>query len=186
MQLSVVFPSLSATGGLDEAFSSAPAANHLAMMQKFSFSALALCVMCAIPQAWAADLLDTASKSGEIKTFVNAIKTAGLESTFRNQGPFTVFAPANSAFEKLDAEQRESLLKDKNKLAEMVNHHIIAGKTLVSEVKPGNAKALDGSEVTLKSDNGKVTVDGANVTQSDITADNGVIHIVDSLVLPKR
>lgn len=156
------------------------------MKNIFRFSAIMFCTACVVPQVLAADLLDTASKSSEIKTFIAAVKTAGLESTFKNEGPFTVFAPANSAFEKLDPEQRENLLKDKAKLAGLITHHIIAGKTLVSEVKPGNTKALDGNEVTLKSDNGKVTVDGANVTQSDIIADNGVIHIVDSLVLPKR
>lgn len=156
------------------------------MRNMLRFSVILLCSACVVPQALAADLLDTASKSSEIKTFITAVKTAGLESTLKNEGPFTVFAPANSAFDKLDPEQRESLLKDKTKLAEVVKHHIIAGKALVSEVKPGDTKALDGSAVTLKSDNGKVTVDGANVTQSDITADNGVIHIVDALVLPRR
>jgi uncharacterized surface protein with fasciclin (FAS1) repeats len=138
------------------------------------------------PVAHAGNLIDTAEKSSEIRIFVEAVKSAGLDAKLKENGPFTVFAPSNSAFSKLDGPTRDAIMKDKSKLAAMLSHHILAGKTLVTEVKPGKTKALDGNEVTLKSDNGKVTVDEANVTQSDIAADNGVIHIVDSIVLPQR
>ncbi|WP_245845090.1 fasciclin domain-containing protein [Noviherbaspirillum humi] len=133
----------------------------------------------------AADLVDTAARSSEIKTFTAAVKDAGVAEALKQGGPYTVFAPSNTAFDKLPNETRDSLFKDKAKLAQVINHHVIKGKVLVTEVKPGKVESLDGKPVNLKSDNGKVTVDDANVTQSDINADNGVIHIVDTVVLPK-
>lgn len=139
-----------------------------------------------LSQAWAADLVETASTSGTFKTFLAAAKAAGITETLKNSGPYTVFAPGDSAFGKLPPGEMETLMKDKAKLAELLSHHVIPGKVTVAEVKPGKVKTLQGDELMLKSDNGKVTVDSANVIQSDLIADNGVIHEIDAVVLPDK
>lgn len=139
-----------------------------------------------LSQASAADLVETASTSGTFKTFLAAAKAAGFTETLKNNGPYTVFAPGDSAFGKLPPGTMETLMKDKAKLAELLSHHVIPGKVTVAEVKPGKVKTLQGDELMLKSDNGKVTVDSANVIQSDLMADNGVIHEIDTVVLPGK
>lgn len=136
--------------------------------------------------AHAADLIETADTSGGTKTFVKDAKLSGLSETLKGNGPYTVFAPDNAAFEKLPPDTKEALMKDKKKLAEVLAYHVIPGKILVADVKPGEVKTLQGTPVKLSSDNGKITVNGANVTQSDLAADNGVIHIIDTVVLPKQ
>lgn len=141
-------------------------------------------LMAAVPVG-AAEVIAVASRSSEIKTFVNALKDSGFAQTLKENGPFTVFAPSNSAFNKLAPAERESLFRDKKKLADVLAYHVIPGKTIVAEVKPGPTKTLDGNSVALKSDNGKITVNDSNVTLSDIEADNGVIHIIDTVLLPK-
>ncbi|HJV73309.1 MAG TPA: fasciclin domain-containing protein [Noviherbaspirillum sp.] len=145
---------------------------------------LAAMLALALPHAVASDLVDTAAKSSEIKTFVEALKTTGLSRTLASTGPYTVFAPSNSAFNKLPPHTKASLFQDKKKLEQVLSYHVMAGKLLVMEVKPGPAKTLNGSDVNLKSDNGKITVNDANVTLSDIEADNGVIHVIDTVLLP--
>lgn len=135
--------------------------------------------------AAAADLVDTAEKSSEIRTFYEALKTTETGNVLKKSGPYTVFAPSNSAFDKLPPGQKDALLKDREKLQEVLAHHVMPEKLVVAEVKPGPARTLNG-EITLKSDNGKVTVDEANVTLSDIEADNGVIHIIDTVLLPEQ
>lgn len=147
-------------------------------------SAFALC--CASSQALAADLIETASTSGTFKTFLAAAKAAGIAETLKKNGPYTVFAPSDSAFDKLPPGTVESLMKDKTKLASLLAHHVIPGKVTVAEVKPGKVETIQGDVLTLKSDNGKVTVDSANVIQSDLIADNGVIHEIDAVVLPEK
>lgn len=136
--------------------------------------------------AWAADLVDTAEQSGSFKVFVAALKTAGFSETLKNSGPYTVFAPSDEAFSKLPPGTWDALTKDKVKLAKVLSYHVVPGKTLVAEVKPGQVKTTEGQTLSLKSDNGKVTVNGANVTESDIGADNGVIHAIDTVVMPPR
>lgn len=137
-------------------------------------------------RALAADLVETASTSGTFKTFLLAAKAAGLTDTLKASGPYTIFAPGDAAFNKLPPGKMESLMKDKEKLAELLSHHIIPGKVTVADVKPGKVATLQGDQVTLTSDNGKVTVDNANVIQSDLMADNGVIHEIDVVVLPEE
>lgn len=137
-------------------------------------------------QALAADLIETASTSATFKTFLAAAKTSGIAEKLKTDGPYTVFAPSDSAFKKLPTDTLDSLMKDKEKLAGVLAHHVIPGKIMVAEVKPGPAKTMQGDVVTLKSDNGKVTVDNANVTQSDLIADNGVIHEIDTVILPAK
>ena len=144
--------------------------------------AAALCV--GIP-AIAANIVDTATAAGSFKIFVAALKAAGFTESLKNSGPYTVFAPTDEAFSKLPAGTWEALSKDKVKLAQVLAYHIIPGKILITEVKPGKVKTTQGGMLTLTSDNGKVTVNDANITQSDVTADNGVIHAIDTVVLPK-
>lgn len=112
------------------------------------------------------------------------MKSAGFNETLKNPGPYPVFAPTDEAFSKIPQDAWASISKDKAKLEHVLAHHVIPGKVLVKEIKPGKAKTIEGDMVTLTSDNGKVTVNGANVTQSDIEAENGVIHAIDSVILP--
>lgn len=134
---------------------------------------------------FAADLIDTAISSDSFKTFTAAVQAAGLTDALKNQGPYTVFAPTDEAFTKLPEGTLSALMKDKAKLAQVLSHHIVPGKIMVADVKPGLTKTVDGSTINLKSDNGKITVDKANVVQSDIVADNGVIQAIDAVLLPK-
>lgn len=136
--------------------------------------------------AFAADIVDKATESVTFKTFVAAVKASGMSDTLKSSGPYTVFAPSDSAFNKLPPDTMKSLMKDKAKLSELVSQHVVPGKITVAEVKPGKVQTIQGEPLTLTSDNGKVTVDGANVTQSDVMADNGVIHEIDTVVLPKK
>ncbi|EGF32692.1 hypothetical protein IMCC9480_2101 [Oxalobacteraceae bacterium IMCC9480] len=132
----------------------------------------------------ASDLVDTADTSGGFKMFLASVKAAGMTDSLRHQGPFTVFAPSDEAFAKLPEGEVESLMKDKAKLARMLSRHIVPGKLLVAEVKPGPVKTIQGDSIKLTSDNGMITVDGARVTQSDLKADNGVIQVIDKVILP--
>jgi uncharacterized surface protein with fasciclin (FAS1) repeats len=134
--------------------------------------------------AASADLVETAATSATFKVFLAAVKTAGFDQTLKNSGPFTVFAPTDEAFGKLPDGTWDAIVKDKVKLSSVLAYHVIPGKVLVAEVKPGKVKTVEGREITLKSDNGKVTVNDANVTESDIVADNGVIHAIDKVLLP--
>jgi hypothetical protein len=156
------------------------------MKKSFSTIASVIALFFGTPYAFGSDLVETASSSGEIKTFVAALKSAGFADSLKNDGPYTIFAPADSAFDKLPPGTKNELMKDKKKLAQVLAYHVIPGKIMVAEVKPGKVQTIQGSSLTLKSDNGKVTVDEANVTQSDVTADNGVIHVIDTVVLPKQ
>jgi uncharacterized surface protein with fasciclin (FAS1) repeats len=158
-------------------------------MNKKKFTEITIAVAISLPctsNVFAADILDTAAASGSLNTFVAAAKSAGLTDTLKNQGPYTVFAPTDDAFAKLPPETLNALMKDKAKLAQVLKHQIVPGKILVAEVKPGPTKTIDGSLISLTSDNGKITVDNAKVIQSDVVADNGVIQAIDAVVLPKQ
>ncbi len=134
----------------------------------------------------AADIVETASTSGTFKTFLAVAKTAGITDTLKNSGPYTVFAPSDSAFHKLPPETVKEILKDKEKATEVLTHLVVPGKITVSDVKPGKVRTIQGDMLTLTSDNGKVTVDDANVIQSDLMADNGIIHEIDAVVIPQQ
>lgn len=131
------------------------------------------------------DLIERAAAAGTFKTFLASVKAAGLVNSLQNQGPFTVFAPSDDAFAKLPRGTMGALMNDKVRLAQVLSHHIVPGRILVADVRPGPLKTIQGDAVTLTSDNGKITIDGANVTQSDVTADNGVIQVIDRVILPK-
>jgi uncharacterized surface protein with fasciclin (FAS1) repeats len=134
--------------------------------------------------AGASDLVEKSASATNLRIFTAALKTSGLEDRLKSGGPYTVFAPDDGAFSKLPPGSWDALSKDKVKLASVLSHHIIPGRMLVAEVKPGKTSTLQGEPLTLKSDNGKVTVDQANVIESDVAADNGVIHVIDTVVMP--
>ena len=115
-----------------------------------------------------------------------AVKAAGLVKTLNGKGPFTVFAPTDEAFAKLPAGTVENLLKPENKekLVAVLTYHVLPGKLMAADLTTTNAKTLNGKELPIKVDAGKVTVGGANVTKTDIEASNGVIHVIDGVLIP--
>ncbi len=134
--------------------------------------------------AQAKDIVDTAVAAGKFNTLAAALQAAGLVDTLKGPGPFTVFAPTDEAFAKIPKADLDALLKDKAKLTAVLTYHVVAGKVMAKDVKAGKVKTVQGSELTLGTTGG-VTVDAAKVIQADIVADNGVIHVIDSVVLPK-
>jgi uncharacterized surface protein with fasciclin (FAS1) repeats len=134
--------------------------------------------------AGATDLAEKSASATNLRIFAAALKASGLSDNLKSGGPYTVFAPEDGAFSKLPPGSWEALSRDKEKLASVLSHHIVPGRMLVAEVKPGKANTLQGEPLTLKSDNGKVTVDHANVIESDVAAENGVIHVIDTVVMP--
>lgn len=148
----------------------------------------------ALPMAQAADkpaatpdIVAVAVGAGSFKTLVAAVTAAGLVETLQGKGPFTVFAPTDEAFAKLPAGTVEGLLKPENKqkLAAILTYHVVSGKVMAAEVKTGEVKTVNGKDLSVKVADGKVTVNGANVVKTDIAASNGVIHVIDAVVLPK-
>ncbi len=129
-------------------------------------------------------IVDIAVGSGSFETLVTALKAAGLVETLQGQGPFTVFAPTDEAFAKLPAGTVEALLADKAKLTEVLTYHVVAGQVLAADVVSlSSAVTLQGGSLAIDTSNG-VKVGGANVVQTDITASNGVIHVIDTVLLP--
>jgi uncharacterized surface protein with fasciclin (FAS1) repeats len=155
------------------------------MRSRFLLGAFALIM--ASSGAFAADIVDTAV-AGHFNTLVAAVKAAGLVDTLKGPGPFTVFAPTDEAFAKLPPGTLESLLKPENKakLQKILTYHVVAGKVLAADVmKLSSAKTVEGENVAINMQNGGVTVDNAHITKTDITASNGVIHVIDTVMLPK-
>jgi uncharacterized surface protein with fasciclin (FAS1) repeats len=133
------------------------------------------------------DIVGVASSAGTFNTLVAAVKAAGLVETLQGPGPFTVFAPTDAAFAKLPAGTVESLLKPENKqkLVSLLTYHVVAGKVMAADVKTMQAKTVNGQSLAIKAGATGVMVDGAKVTATDIAATNGVIHVIDSVVMPK-
>jgi uncharacterized surface protein with fasciclin (FAS1) repeats len=150
---------------------------------KRTLVALALSVG-ATGAALAADIVDTAVKAGNFKTLVAAVQAAGLVDTLKGAGPFTVFAPTDAAFAKIPKAQLDALLKDKAALTKVLTYHVVPGKVMAADVKAGKVKTVQGSEVTVSTTSG-VMVDAAKVVATDVAADNGVIHAIDSVIMPK-
>jgi len=132
----------------------------------------------------AKDIVDTAVAAGDFKILAVALEKAGLIDTLKGKGPFTVFAPTDAAFAKVPKKDLDALLADKSKLASVLTYHVVPGTVMAKDVKAGKVKTVQGSDLTLSTSDG-VKVDGANVVKTDIVADNGVIHVIDSVVLPK-
>lgn len=140
------------------------------------------------PADQAKDIVDTAVAAGSFKTLAAALKAAGLVDTLKGAGPFTVFAPTDEAFGKLPAGTVDTLLKPENKakLIAILTYHVVPGKVLAKDVvKFSEAKTVQGSAAKIEVNDGKVKVDGANVVKTDITCSNGVIHVIDAVILPK-
>jgi uncharacterized surface protein with fasciclin (FAS1) repeats len=135
--------------------------------------------------AQAGDIVDTAVAAGNFNTLVEAIKAAGLVDTLKGPGPFTVFAPDDAAFAKIPKVKLDALLKDKAELAKILTYHVVSGKVMAADVKSGKVKTVQGESLDIKVHNGKVKVNNANVIKTDIVTDNGVIHVIDTVLMPK-
>jgi uncharacterized surface protein with fasciclin (FAS1) repeats len=131
-------------------------------------------------------VVEIAAGNKDFSTLVAAVKAAGLAETLSSAGPFTVFAPTNEAFAKLPKGTVESLLKpeSKDKLTAILTYHVVAGKVMAADVKAGKVKTVQGGDLEIATDGG-VTVNGAKVVKTDIVGSNGVIHVIDTVVLPR-
>jgi uncharacterized surface protein with fasciclin (FAS1) repeats len=134
--------------------------------------------------ARAQDIVDVAVKAGSFKTLVAAVQAAGLVDTLKGPGPFTVFAPTDEAFAKIPKATLDALLKDKAALTKVLTYHVVPGKVMAADVKAGMVKTVNGQELSVKTEDG-VMVDSAKVVATDVVATNGVIHVIDTVVLPK-
>jgi uncharacterized surface protein with fasciclin (FAS1) repeats len=137
-----------------------------------------------------ADIVDTAVAAGSFKTLVTAVKAAGLVDTLKGKGPFTVFAPTDDAFAKLPEGTVEGLLKDIPKLKAVLTYHVVSGKVMAADVvKLKTAKTVQGQEVKIDASKWHLhmnpKINDANVVKADVVADNGVIHVIDKVLLPK-
>lgn len=132
-------------------------------------------------------IVAVASEAGSFKTLVAAVKAAGLVDVLQGDGPFTVFAPTDEAFAKLPAGTVESLLANPDKLRQVLTYHVVAGKVTAADVvKLSRAKTVQGQEAVIKVSGGRVKIDNANVVKTDIMTSNGVIHVIDSVILPRN
>ena len=150
-------------------------------------AAIALMVGSAVPARADArkDIVENAIEAGSFKTLATALQAAGLIDTLKGTGPFTVFAPTDEAFAKLPAGTLDALLKDKAKLTAVLTYHVVPGKLLAQDVaKLSEAKTVQGQAVKIGTTGG-VKVDNANVVKTDIVASNGVIHVIDAVILPR-
>lgn len=150
------------------------------MKRLFALTVFAL----AAAGAQAKDIVDTAVAAGDFKTLATALEKAGLVQTLKGPGPFTVFAPTDAAFAKVPKADLDALLADKAKLTQVLTYHVVPGKVMAADVKAGKVKTVQGGQLTVATSGG-VTVDNAKVVKTDIVADNGVIHVIDSVVIPK-
>jgi uncharacterized surface protein with fasciclin (FAS1) repeats len=162
---------------------------EILIMRKLFASVLVVAVLAASVASLRAqqpkDIVDTAVAAGSFKTLAAALTAAGLVDTLKGAGPFTVFAPTDEAFAKLPAGTIEALLKDKAKLTAILTYHVVAGKVMAADVvKLKEAKTLQGQSVKIDATKG-VKIDGASVVKADIVCSNGVIHVIDSVILPK-
>jgi uncharacterized surface protein with fasciclin (FAS1) repeats len=156
---------------------------------KATLAALALSMTLGVANVQAADkdIVDTAVEAGQFETLAAALNAAGLVETLKGAGPFTVFAPTDDAFAKLPAGTVENLLKPENKdqLTAILTYHVVPGAVMAADVvKLDEAKTVNGAMVDVTAEGGKVMVNEANVTATDIAASNGVIHVIDSVILP--
>jgi uncharacterized surface protein with fasciclin (FAS1) repeats len=167
--------------------------NKVKTIAKILAVAALLILPSALPPARAADdaaapgdIVAVASSAGSFKTLVAAVKAAGLVETLQGKGPFTVFAPTDEAFAKLPAGTVEDLLKPENKekLTAILTYHVVPGKVMAADVKTMMVKTVNGKELSIKVDEGKVNVNNATVIKTDIAASNGVVHVIDTVLMP--
>ena len=135
------------------------------------------------------DIVDTAVESGKFETLVKAINAAGLTETLKAKGPFTVFAPSDQAFKKIPEDKLKEIMKPENrsKLQDLLKFHVIPGKLSAADVvKLDKSKTAQGGEVTFKTQGDSVMINGAKIVKTDIQCGNGVIHVIDSVIMPKK
>jgi uncharacterized surface protein with fasciclin (FAS1) repeats len=134
----------------------------------------------------ATDIVDTAVAAGNFKTLAKALTEAGLIDTLKGAGPFTVFAPTDEAFAAVPAKDLEALMKDKAKLKAVLTYHVVSGKVMAADVsKMTSAKTVQGTDVAVKVSGSDVMINQAKVTKADIACKNGVIHVIDKVIMPK-
>lgn len=157
---------------------------------KTTLVALVLTFPIAVSSAFAgkSDIVDTAASAGQFNTLVAAVKAAGLVDTLKGKGPFTVFAPTDAAFKKLPAGTVETLLKpeNKDKLVSILTYHVVPGKVMSTDIagKKIMAKSVQGQKINVDAMSG-VKINNANVTKADIETSNGVIHVIDAVIMPQ-
>ena len=134
--------------------------------------------------AFAQDIVDVAAKAGNFNTLVAAVKAADLVDTLKGPGPFTVFAPTDAAFAKIPKAKLDALLADKAALTKVLTYHVVPGKVMAADVKAGKVKTVEGQELTITTQGG-VMVNNAKVVATDVAASNGVIHAIDTVLMPK-
>ncbi|MEJ8837524.1 fasciclin domain-containing protein [Ramlibacter sp. AN1133] len=134
--------------------------------------------------AQAKDIVDTAVAAGQFNTLATALQKAGLVDTLKGKGPFTVFAPTDEAFARLPKEQLDALLADPAMLAAVLTYHVVPGRVMAKDVKAGDVATVQGGKLTVRTTGG-VMVNDARVVKADVVADNGVIHVIDRVVLPR-
>jgi len=132
-----------------------------------------------------ADIVDTAVSAGQFNTLAKALTVAGLVPTLKGPGPFTVFAPTDAAFAKIPADQLNALLADKAALTKVLTYHVVPGKAVAADVKSGPLKTVEGQALNVDVSSMGVTVNGAKVIKTDVMATNGVIHVIDTVLMPK-
>ena len=159
------------------------------IMLKISTIITALCITLFSSHSFAGsakkDIIDTAVSAGSFNTLAKALTEAGLIDTLKGEGPFTVFAPTDEAFSKIPADQLQAILADKEKLIAILTYHVVPGKVMAEDVvELTSATTVQGSDASISVEDG-VKIDDANVIQTDILASNGVIHVIDSVILPK-
>jgi uncharacterized surface protein with fasciclin (FAS1) repeats len=155
---------------------------RLAVFALLGAAALAGCATTPAP----ATIADTAARTPQLSTLAKLINDAGLAETLRGPGPFTVFAPTDDAFKAVPAKTLEDLAKDKELLKSVLTFHVLPGNVPASEVKSGAAKTVQGANVALSRSGTFVTVEEAVVTQADVKASNGVVHVIDRVLIPPR
>jgi uncharacterized surface protein with fasciclin (FAS1) repeats len=146
--------------------------------------ALAVSSTVAFAQAKTQDIVDTAVAAGNFKTLVAAVQAAGLVDTLKGKGPFTVFAPTDAAFAKIPKADLDALLKDKAKLTAILTYHVVPAQVKAADVKAGDAPTVNGKTLSVRTEGG-VMVNNAKVIKVDVMASNGVIHAIDTVLIPK-
>ncbi len=137
-------------------------------------------------EAEAGTIVDVAAANPDFSTLVAAVTEAGLAETLSGEGPYTVFAPTNAAFEALPAGLVDALLLPENKevLTQILTYHVVAGEVMSTDIQPGDVATVEGEDITITTDDGGVQVNGAKVSAADVEASNGVIHVIDEVLVP--
>ncbi len=130
------------------------------------------------------NIIQVAQKAGDFKTLLTAVKVAGLTKTLESKGPFTVFAPTDEAFAALPKQALDGLLQNPKKLAQVLLYHVVSGRVMSTDLQDESVKTLNGADVTIKLTNSAVMVNDATVVKADVKASNGVIHVIDKVLLP--